>query len=175
MFNLETAIADWRKQMLAAGIKTPVPLEELEGHLCEEIERRMNSGLNEQHAFEIAVRQIGQASALKNEFKKSHPIMKTNDITQRFISGVLVISGIASLAMLLLEFATPAIHAAKVAGAFKAGKISLVDLYAVFNGNALLDHTDFMHECLVLSLILTALFALFRFRLSKQSRDTCDA
>jgi len=32
MFNLEQAIADWRQKMLAAGIETPVPLEELELH-----------------------------------------------------------------------------------------------------------------------------------------------
>ena len=40
MFDLEQSIADWRRQMLAAGIKTPVPLEELESHLREEIERQ---------------------------------------------------------------------------------------------------------------------------------------
>ena len=45
MFDLEKAIADWRRQMLAAGIKTPVPLEELESHLREEIEQQMKSGL----------------------------------------------------------------------------------------------------------------------------------
>jgi hypothetical protein len=45
MFNLEQAIADWRKQMLAAGIKTPVPLEELESHLRDEIEWQMKSGI----------------------------------------------------------------------------------------------------------------------------------
>ena len=71
MFDLEKAIADWRKQMLSAGIKTPVPLEELEIHLREEIERQMKSGLNEAEAFNSAVRQIGQASALKSEFAKA--------------------------------------------------------------------------------------------------------
>ena len=71
MFNLEQAIADWRKQMLATGIKTPVPLEELEIHLREEIEQRTKSGLNEQRAFEISIRQIGQPNVLKNEFKKN--------------------------------------------------------------------------------------------------------
>ena len=70
MFNLEQSIADWRKQMLAAGIKTPVPLEELEIHLREEIERQMKSGLSEQNAFEISTRQIGTASMMKNEFEK---------------------------------------------------------------------------------------------------------
>jgi hypothetical protein len=71
MFNLDHAISEWRKQMLAAGIKTPVPLDELEIHLREEIEQQIKLGLNEQKAFEISVRQIGQPKMLKREFKKS--------------------------------------------------------------------------------------------------------
>jgi hypothetical protein len=74
MFDLEQSIADWRKQMLAAGIKTPVPLDELEIHLREEIERQMRSGLNEQNAFEISVQRIGQPKALDSEFKKSERV-----------------------------------------------------------------------------------------------------
>ena len=38
MLNLEQKISEWRKQMLAVGIQAPVPLEELEIHLREEIE-----------------------------------------------------------------------------------------------------------------------------------------
>jgi hypothetical protein len=172
MFNLEIAIAEWRQQMLVAGIKTPVPLEELESHLREEIGQQLKSGVNEQMAFEIAAQQIGQASALKKEFNKAHPTMKTKYISQRFISSMHVIFSVASLAMLLLQFMTPAIHAARLAGAFKSSKISLLDLYATFNGNSLLDHTNFACECLVLSLILTVLFALLRFCLSKPSRES---
>jgi hypothetical protein len=71
MFNLEQSIAEWRRQMLAAGIETPVPLEELEIHLHEEIERQMKSGLDEQAAFETSVQQIGQAGTLKTEFAKA--------------------------------------------------------------------------------------------------------
>src|ERR1700693_300676 len=70
MFDLEQSIVDWRKQMLAAGIKTPVPLEELEIHLREEIERQMKSGTNPQQAFENSVQQIGHADELEGEFKK---------------------------------------------------------------------------------------------------------
>lgn len=69
--NLEENISSWRRQMLAVGIKTPVPLEELENHLREEIGRHLKSGLNEQAAFEISARQIGQPKALNNEFKQS--------------------------------------------------------------------------------------------------------
>jgi hypothetical protein len=71
MFDLEQSIADWRKQMLAAGIKSPVPLDELEIHLREEIERQMKSGLSEQEIFNSAVQKIGQAGLLKTEFKKA--------------------------------------------------------------------------------------------------------
>ena len=72
MFNLEQSIADWRREMLAAGIKTPVPMEELEIHLREEIEQQVKSGLDEQKAFEVAVGRFGQASSLKMEFKKNN-------------------------------------------------------------------------------------------------------
>jgi hypothetical protein len=71
MFDLEQSIAEWRKQMLAAGIKSPVPLEELESHLREEIERRIQSGTSDQEAFQQTVLQIGHAKELKTEFAKS--------------------------------------------------------------------------------------------------------
>lgn len=70
MFNLESSIVDWRKQMFAAGIKSPVPLEELEIHLRDEIERQMKSGLSAQPAFESAAHRIGQAGSIKSEFAK---------------------------------------------------------------------------------------------------------
>jgi hypothetical protein len=90
MLNLEQSIADWRKQMLAAGIKTPVPLEELEIHLREEIERQIKLGLNEQKAFEISIQQIGQPKMLKSEFNKSErTFMKRTLIVLVGIFGVL--------------------------------------------------------------------------------------
>src|ERR1051325_8360551 len=70
MFDLEKSIAEWRKEMLVAGIKAPVPLEELEIHLREEIERQSQPRQNKQRAFEIAVERVGQPATLKEEFKK---------------------------------------------------------------------------------------------------------
>ena len=71
MFDLEQSIADWRKQMLAAGIKTPVPLEELESHLRDDVEQQIQSGLDAQQAFENSVQRIGHAYKLKSEFRKT--------------------------------------------------------------------------------------------------------
>ena len=92
MFDLEQSIADWRQQMLAAGIQTPVPLEELELHLREEIERLKKSGMDERTAFEKAVHQTGQPLSLKKEFNKiEKSFMKTI-----FTGATILLIGIAA-------------------------------------------------------------------------------
>jgi amino acid transporter len=70
MFDLEKSIAEWREQMLAAGIKSPVPLEELETHLREEIAWQTKSGLDKAEAFKAGIQKIGQGQMLQNEFNK---------------------------------------------------------------------------------------------------------
>ena len=57
--------------MLAAGIETPVPIEELENHLRDDVEQQMRARTDAQQAFESAVRRIGQARLLKAEFRKA--------------------------------------------------------------------------------------------------------
>jgi hypothetical protein len=103
MFNLEQEISAWRKQMLAAGIQSPVPLEELELHLREEIERRIKLGLHEAQAFKMAAQNIGQGGALRNEFNKvkaGHGILRPIGL----IIGWLVAGGALFHAMISLEF-----------------------------------------------------------------------
>jgi hypothetical protein len=68
--GLEQAIGDWRGQMLAAGIRTPIPLEELELHLREEIAQQTKSGLGEPEAFNSAVQRLGQPHLVQQEFSK---------------------------------------------------------------------------------------------------------
>jgi hypothetical protein len=74
MHDFEKSIAEWRRQMLAAGIQTPVPLEELESHLREEIGRLVKSGLDEQDVFTSAVQKLGPAHAVQTEFMKAAQI-----------------------------------------------------------------------------------------------------
>jgi hypothetical protein len=91
MFNLEPAITDWRKKMLAAGIKTPVPLEELESHLRDEIERQTESGLSEAEAFKAAIQNIGQAQVIQNEFEKVEQSEEERKRKQgQILSGVIL-------------------------------------------------------------------------------------
>jgi hypothetical protein len=70
MFNLEQAISEWRRHMLAAGVKDPDVVDELESHLREDVARQVQSGESAEHAFEAAVQRVGQASLLKREFAK---------------------------------------------------------------------------------------------------------
>ncbi len=70
MFHLEQSITAWRKQMLAAGIKSAPTLSELEAHLRDEIRLQMQSGADEPAAFAAALAQIGPPAPLHAEFKK---------------------------------------------------------------------------------------------------------
>ena len=91
MFNLNEEIAEWRRQMLAAGIKTPVPLNELESHLRDDVEQQMRSGLSAQQAFEAAVQGIGQAAVLECEFDK---VGGTKQAQARAKYAILTLAGI---------------------------------------------------------------------------------
>ena len=71
MFKLEEAIARWRQEMTIAGIRSTEWLDELEGHLREDFEHSIHSGLSPEKAFEGAVQRLGQGSALAGEFQKS--------------------------------------------------------------------------------------------------------
>lgn len=90
MFDLQKSIAEWRRQMLAAGIPTPVPLEELESHLREDIAQQMQLGLSAQQAFGSAVKKIGQAPELKREFKKIGIPMEIQKIIK--LAGVICVT-----------------------------------------------------------------------------------
>jgi hypothetical protein len=102
MFNLEQSIAEWRRQMLAAGIKSPVPLEELECHLREEIEQQIRAGADEARAFQIAVLNIGQAAPLKKEF------MKTGNFKSVLWQKVKSVLGIRTVSLPALDTFEPA-------------------------------------------------------------------
>jgi len=70
MFNLDQAIEQWRRQLAASGISSLETLDELESHLREEVREQIAAGLNESQAFAIAVERIGEATALRGEFRK---------------------------------------------------------------------------------------------------------
>jgi hypothetical protein len=100
MFDLEKATSEWRQRMLAVGINAPVPLEELEIHLREDIERQVRSGLSARQAFEFAAGKIGQAPEIKREFKKIDASMEPQKIIK--LAGVICVA--VALLCPLFEF-----------------------------------------------------------------------
>jgi hypothetical protein len=100
--------------------------------------------------------------------------MKTKHIHQRFISGLLAVLSIASLAMLLLaRFVRPsALDSAALASYFQSGKTPLLDLYARFAGGGSNWLATSLSECLAVSLILIVAFSLFSLRLARRSGDS---
>jgi len=73
MFNLDSAISEWRRKMIAAGIKSADVLDELESHLREDVEQQMRAGATAERAFGEAVQRVGAAENLNREFAKVRP------------------------------------------------------------------------------------------------------
>jgi len=90
MFKLEQSIAEWREKMRAAGIEAPVPLEELELHLRDEIDRRMRTGLTASRAFVTAAKEIGRASELNREFKTANSPVEMPQVIR--LAGVVCVA-----------------------------------------------------------------------------------
>lgn len=94
MNNFEPNIADWRRQLIAAGIKSAEVLDELEGHLREDIERRIRMGADGPRVFEMAAARFGAPGALKVEFdrveKQQRKYMKRGMMIGAGIVGVMV-------------------------------------------------------------------------------------
>jgi len=116
MFNLEQSIVEWRKQMLAAGVNSPVPLEELEMHLREDICNLVASGQTEAAAFQIAVARVGNPGTMGSEFKKTGPRWSTP-----FVIGSLVWAALAAGCM------------AAIAGRWAEGKINFLLTAHIFS------------------------------------------
>ncbi|MEO8428483.1 MAG: permease prefix domain 1-containing protein [Verrucomicrobiota bacterium] len=126
MFDLEHSIAEWRRQMRAAGIKAPTPLDELESHLRDDVEQQMQPGVTAQQAFEAAVHRIGQATTLKAEFEKTGEIKRGWQLMS--IKLIIVTGGSGLVCIIVGSLRHWAIL--KVAAAFARAVPGTSDFYA---------------------------------------------
>lgn len=101
MFELNQAIAEWRAGCAGQQTMTDTDLEELEGHLREEIDHLVLTGLSEEEGFLIATRRLGDTSTLSKEFAK----VNTSEIWKRrtfwMLSGILISLLASSIAKVL--------------------------------------------------------------------------
>src|SRR5438552_2273220 len=106
MFDLESQIRRWRSDLAAAMGNLPEPLDELESHLRDDIDRRIQLGADAQSAFEAARAQLGQAKRLAQEFAR------TSD--RRWIPGWIAIGTVAAAVLLAAIWATARASSGKV-------------------------------------------------------------
>ena len=96
MFDLERAIDAWRRHMAAGGVHPAEVLDELEGHLRDDVAEQVRNGAEAGPAFAAAVRRLGSARALAEEFTKADRAPRRRP-RRRFVQGVCFLSAAAVL------------------------------------------------------------------------------
>src|SRR5262245_56437668 len=69
MFELERAIADWRRGLAQNGLQNSDVTNELEAHLRDSIDVQIAAGAEPRLAFNTALEQMGTSTELKSEFQ----------------------------------------------------------------------------------------------------------
>jgi hypothetical protein len=69
-FDLNAALAQWRRRAAAAPAFSPENIRELELHLVDSVSKLQSSGLSTEEAFDIAQKRIGPVQTLNSEFAK---------------------------------------------------------------------------------------------------------
>jgi hypothetical protein len=69
---LEERIGEWRRYIRRRQAIHPVDVEELEDHLRTEVQALGKAGLNDDEAFLVAVKRLGDLNALSREFAREH-------------------------------------------------------------------------------------------------------
>lgn len=72
MDGLERQIAEWRGYLAGAGGVNNGDLDELEGHLRDQITELNTAGLTDEEAFLVAVKRMGDVDSLSREFAREH-------------------------------------------------------------------------------------------------------
>ena len=70
MFDLSTAVNQWRNDLASGKVCKNQDLDELETHLRDQMEALSGSGLSEEEAFWVATHRLGDTGSLKREYAK---------------------------------------------------------------------------------------------------------
>jgi hypothetical protein len=73
-FDLTVAVEEWRDELAAQAQLTPDNRRELEKHLADSMAELGQRGLNEDEAFWLARRRIGQPEKIAEEFQKTDAV-----------------------------------------------------------------------------------------------------
>ena len=101
MFDLETAIADWKQSLVMRDSFSSDDISELESHLRDCVSSLSSMGLSGEEAFLIAQRRVGQPSELDAEFAKESSSTRWVHRGKWMCIGVLMLILVRSIGSLL--------------------------------------------------------------------------
>lgn len=90
MSDVEQRIANWRAELARSRTASAADIEELEGHLREEMGRLQTTGLSETEAFLVARYRLGDTGALATEFRKVNGDWRSLERLSWMASGAFV-------------------------------------------------------------------------------------
>lgn len=108
MFDLNEAIANWRRRLESSPDVQPGDAEELEDHLRQGIADLRGRGLDEEEAFLISARRLGDPEVLAGELATADPRQRRRVRLRWLVVG--------ALAVLLLLFAADVTSAIMASG-----------------------------------------------------------
>ena len=100
MFELNQAIQNWRNNLLQNQTVTDEDVEELGGHLRDEIDSLVLTGLDDEEAFMVAAHRMGDGQTIGQEFAKVNPSLAWRRRAFWMLFGILMamlVSGIAGV------------------------------------------------------------------------------
>jgi len=101
MSRLEDDVENWKQQLLQHQTMTASDIDELQIHLLEEMDNLIVTGLNQEEAFLIASRRIGNPKDISCEFAKINNVVIWKNRFFWMIIGILILQIFSSCANFL--------------------------------------------------------------------------
>lgn len=89
-FNLEQELEHWTQQLTGSGRFSQDNIEELKGHLLDQLDELQRAGLAQDEAFYIALRRIGKVDVLKQEFGKVNALELFRSRLMLLLNGIVL-------------------------------------------------------------------------------------
>ena len=105
MFQLDQTIQQWRADMTQNQNVTPENIDELEGHLRDEIETLMVTGLSAEESFMVSSLRLGGRDQIAGEFAKVNKGLVWRKRSLWMLGGILISMLVGSLAGLCSQTA----------------------------------------------------------------------
>jgi hypothetical protein len=116
MFDLDEAVRDWRQRLNDQPDIQEGDLEELEDHLREGVTELQAGGLNDEEAFLIAARRLGDPQVLAGEFAVADPGLRRRVRLRWMAIGALAVIALIFVADIVADFSTGGMASLSIGG-----------------------------------------------------------